>query len=341
MEIKLNNVTHRFGKITAVRDFSITIPENKLVVLLGPSGSGKSTILSLINGLLPPDEGEIYLGGKLSSTSRKIIIPPQYRQIGMVFQTLALWPHMTVRGNLEFVLKGKCPRDEMSGRIDKLLELTGLKDYAHTYPPYLSGGEQQRLALARALVINPRILLLDEPLSSLDRNLSRKLCAEIKTFHQQFSTTTLYVTHDQSEALMMADLVAVIEGGRLIQADTPEALYQRPVNKFVASFIGEGTLIEGELTKPDLVKTPLGEIPCLVNSAITDRKVKVLLRPENLRLNPAGHIKGKIISSEFTGDRWFIRVATTQKYTLAIWSDTARPEGEVFLDIHQPWIIPR
>lgn len=341
MEIRLNNISHRFGHITAVKDFSLTIPENKLVVLLGPSGSGKSTILSLINGLLPPDQGEIYLGGKPASASRQIIIPPQHRQIGMVFQTLALWPHMTVRGNLEFVLKGKCHRDEMSGRIDKLLELTGLKDYANTYPPYLSGGEQQRLALARALVINPMILLLDEPLSALDRNLSRKLCAEIKTFHKQFATTTLYVTHDQSEALTMADLVAVMQSGRLIQTDTPLAIYQRPANKFVASFIGEGTLIEGELSKPDLVRTPLGEMKCPVNPAISHKEVLVLIRPENIRLNPSGRIRAKIISSEFAGDRWFIRVTTAQNYALPLWSDTARPESEAFLDIHQPWIIPK
>jgi iron(III) transport system ATP-binding protein len=342
MEIRFNNISRHFGAISAIKDFSLIIPPQKLVVVVGPSGSGKSTLLALLTGLLAPSEGEIYIDEKLASSRQRILIPPRKRQIGMVFQTLALWPHMTVKKNLQFVLKGKCPKKEITNRINEILTLTDIKHYVDTYPAHLSGGEQQRVALARALVIKPRILLFDEPLSNLDKHLVKKLLPLIRKFHHEFATTTIYVTHDQSEALNLADLVAVVQNGRLIQVNTPKTIYQQPTNKFVASFIGEATLLEGELLKPDLVKTSLGEFKCIINEAISDKKICVLIRPENLQPHPQGNIKGKITAIEFKGENWFATITTADNIPLyATLYTEPQINTSISLSIINPvWIIP-
>ena len=340
MEIKFNNVSRSFGRINAVRDLSLTVPANKLVAVVGPSGSGKSTLLSLLTGLLSPDRGGIEIGGKPASGPGQIIIPPRQRQIGMVFQTLALWPHMTVRKNLSFVLKGKCPKSEMASRIDEILSLMGLSEYADTYPPNLSGGEQQRVALARALIIRPDIFLLDEPLSSLDRHLVAKLLPMIRRFHQEFKTTTIYVTHDQSEALGIADLVAVMKDGQLSQFDTPESVYYRPANRFVASFIGEAGILEGEVIKPGLVKTALGELGCIAGQAGSS-KVLAVIRPENLKSDQQGSIKGRIISAEFKGENWLATISTSGDVPLyARFTEQPQINTSVTLSVVKPvWVI--
>ncbi|MBI5778788.1 MAG: ABC transporter ATP-binding protein [Planctomycetes bacterium] len=363
MEIRFSNITRTFGTLTAIRDFSLTIPSGKLVAFLGPSGSGKSTLLSLLTGLLAPDAGEIYINNQLASGPGKIIIQPRQRKIGMVFQTLALWPHMTVRRNLEFALKGKCPKQEMTGQIDpalvspksdsakfsgnkgwvdQLLALTDLTGYADTYPPNLSGGEQQRVALVRALIVRPNIFLLDEPLSSLDRNLASKLLPLIRKFHDDFKTTTIYVTHDQSEALSIADLVAVIKDGQLSQFDSPETIYNRPANRFVASFIGDATLVKGELLKPDTVRTELGELKCQVNPKITDKDVWAIIRPENTQLNPSGTIKGVISAVQFKGENYLATITTASGLALNITSPSAMElKQQVSLSLTKPiWVIP-
>lgn len=342
MEIRFNNISRSFGAITAVNDFTLTIPSDKLVAFLGPSGSGKSTLLSLLTGLLAPDKGEIYIGNQLASGPGRIIIQPRQRNIGMVFQTLALWPHMTVRQNLEFVLKGKCPKPEMAERITQLLSLTDLAGYANTYPPNLSGGEQQRVALVRALIVKPSIFLLDEPLSSLDRHLASKLLPLIRRFHQDFKTTSIYVTHDQSEALSIADLVAVIDNGRLSQFDTPATIYSRPANKFVASFIGDATLVKGELLKPDMVKTGLGEFRCMVNPKITGKDVWTIIRPENVQVSPVGNIKGTVSAVQFKGENYLATITTASGLALNVTSPSALElKEQVSLSLANPlWVIP-
>lgn len=341
MEIRFNNVSRSFGRINAVRDLSLTVPANKLVAIVGPSGSGKSTLLSLLTGLLAPDQGGIEIGGKPASGPGQIIIPPRQRQIGMVFQTLALWPHMTVRKNLAFVLKNKCAKEEINKRIDEILSLMGLTEYADAYPPNLSGGEQQRVALARALIIRPDIFLLDEPLSSLDRHLVAKLLPMIRRFHQEFKTTTIYVTHDQSEALGIADLVAVMKDGQLSQFDTPEAVYHRPANRFVASFIGQAGILEGELIRLDCVKTALGELSCVANKA-GNTKVLAVIRPENLRHGTEGSIKGRVSNAEFTGENWLVTVTTPDNTTLYVrLNERPLPDTPISLSVTKPvWVIP-
>jgi iron(III) transport system ATP-binding protein len=342
MEIRFNNLARSFGTITAVRDFSLAIPAHKLVAFLGPSGSGKSTLLSLLTGLLAPDKGEIYINNQLASGPGKIIIQPRQRNIGMVFQTLALWPHMTVRQNLEFALKGKCPKTEMAGQIDKLLALTDLTGYADTYPPNLSGGEQQRVALVRALIVRPSIFLLDEPLSSLDRHLASKLLPLIRKFHEDFKTTTIYVTHDQSEALSIADLVAVINNGRLSQFNTPSKIYNQPANRFVASFIGDATLIKGELVRPDTIRTGLGELRCQSNPTITGKDVWAIIRPENAQLSPQGNIKGVISAVQFKGENYLVSITTASGIGLNVTStSTLKLNESVTLTLINPvWVIP-
>ena len=342
MEIRFNIISRSFGAITALRDLSLTIPSDKLVAFLGPSGSGKSTLLALLTGLLAPDKGEIYIGNQLASGSGKIIIQPRQRNIGMVFQTLALWPHMTVRQNLEFVLKGKCLKSEMDGQIDQLLALTDLAGYAATYPPNLSGGEQQRVALVRALIVKPGIFLLDEPLSSLDRNLASKLLPLIRKFHEDFKTTTVYVTHDQSEALSIADLVAVIDNGRLSQFDTPSKIYNQPANRFVASFIGDATLIKGELIAPGTVRTGLGELRCQTNPTITGKDVWAIIRPENAQLSPQGNIKGVVSAVQFKGENYLVSLTTASGIELNVTLPSALElKQSVSLSLANPvWLIP-
>ncbi|MFA5795050.1 MAG: ABC transporter ATP-binding protein [Candidatus Brocadiia bacterium] len=341
MEIRFKNVSVSFGNIGAISDLSFTAPAGKLLAVLGPSGSGKSTLLMLLTGLLAPDNGEISIGEQIVSSGNKILVAPRQRQVGMVFQTLALWPHMTVRQNIEFALKGKHPKDEITARVSEILSLTGLSDYAKTYPSNLSGGERQRVALARALVAKPEIFLLDEPLSSLDRHLSKKLLPLIREYHEKFHTTTIYVTHDQSEALNIADFVMVIKNGRMMQFDTPENIYHKPVNRFVASFMGDVNLLESKFASPDSVKTNIGEISCAPNDKLSGRNTIAVIRPENLTINNNGNIKGRVIACEFKGDNWLAEIdAGGNAPLLARFPDKPQAGAAVSLSINKPvWII--
>lgn len=237
MEIEFKHVSKRFGAINAVKDFNALFKARKLTALLGPSGSGKSTLLSLIAGLDAPDEGEIWMNGRVVSKARKVIVPPGKREIGMVFQSLALWPHMTAKENIKFVLKGRCNSREMGTKADEILGMADIGRYADSYPGNLSAGERQRLALARALVSRPKFLLLDEPLINLDRYLVKKLVKEIRSFHEKFETTTVYVTHDYTEALGLADEIIIIRNGKLVQAGTLTEIREHPADGFVTDFM--------------------------------------------------------------------------------------------------------
>ena len=246
MNIALSDVVKRFGTLEAVSHVSIEIQDGELFTLLGPSGCGKTTILRLIGGFHKPDQGVITFGGRDVTG-----IPPYERNIGMVFQNYALWPHMTIFDNVAYGLKlKKVSRENLAERVSHALGLVNLKGLEKRYPGELSGGQQQRVALARALVLNPDVLLLDEPLSNLDAKIRLQVRAEIRKLQKELAITTVYVTHDQEEALTLSDRIAVIEQGKLLQLGTPWDLYERPTNAFVADFIGINNLIPGRVEAP-------------------------------------------------------------------------------------------
>ena len=242
--VLIQRVGKRFGPVVAVDDLELAIDAGEFITLLGPSGSGKTTTLMMIAGFDHPDRGEIYIGGAPMGR-----VPPYRRGIGMVFQNYALFPHMTVAENIGFALRQRgASKQEMAVRLAETLEIVRLRGYDGRYPRQLSGGQQQRVALARAIIFNPRVLLMDEPLSALDKQLREELQFEIKRLHRQLGITFIYVTHDQREALIMSDRVAVMNEGRLEQLGTPADLYDRPANRFVATFIGESNVLEGMVT---------------------------------------------------------------------------------------------
>jgi len=243
--VELRGLTKRFGSLAVVDHVSLRIDHGQLVCLLGPSGCGKTTTLRLLAGFLEPSDGEIHVGDRLVSSSARTL-PPEQRKMSMIFQSYALWPHMTVAENIVYGLRlRKMDRDTIAKKLEAILETTKLEILAQRYPGELSGGQQQRVALARALVVEPETLLLDEPLSNLDANLREEMRFEIRRLHDEYRYTTVYVTHDQSEAMTTADLIAVMNGGRIDQLGTPEDIYDRPQSEFVARFIGASNVIKG------------------------------------------------------------------------------------------------
>ncbi|WP_245302204.1 ABC transporter ATP-binding protein [Bradyrhizobium sp. LTSP885] len=243
--MELRGLVKRFGSFVAVDDVSLTIDHGQLVCLLGPSGCGKTTTLRLIAGFLEPTGGEIRVGERLVSSKARTL-PPEQRNMSMIFQSYALWPHMTVAENIVYGLRlRKMDRDTIAKKLAAILATTKLEALAQRYPGELSGGQQQRVALARALIIGPETLLLDEPLSNLDANLREEMRFEIRRLHDEYRYTTVYVTHDQSEAMTTADLIAVMNAGKIDQLGTPEDIYARPESEFVARFIGAANVIKG------------------------------------------------------------------------------------------------
>jgi iron(III) transport system ATP-binding protein len=243
--VELRGLTKRFGSLTVVDDVSLRIDHGQLVCLLGPSGCGKTTTLRLIAGFLEPTDGEIHVGDRVVSSKARTL-PPESRKMSMIFQSYALWPHMTVTENIVYGLRlRKLDRDTIAKKLAAILETTKLEILAQRYPGELSGGQQQRVALARALIVEPETLLLDEPLSNLDANLREEMRFEIRRLHDEYRYTTVYVTHDQSEAMTTADLIAVMNAGKIDQLGTPEEIYDRPQSEFVARFIGASNIIKG------------------------------------------------------------------------------------------------
>src|SRR3712207_4144035 len=246
MAIEVRNVSKQFGDFTALDDVSLTVRDGSLTALLGPSGGGKSTLLRVIAGLEEPDAGTVHIEGD-EVTGR----PVKDRGVGFVFQHYAAFKHMTVRDNVAFGLTiRKTPKDEVRARVDELLALVHLDGLAGRYPSQLSGGQRQRMALARALAVQPRVLLLDEPFGALDANVRRELREWLRRLHDEVHVTTIFVTHDQEEALEVAEQVAVINEGRIEQAGTPDDLYDRPANQFVMGFVGPVAELDGKLVRP-------------------------------------------------------------------------------------------
>jgi iron(III) transport system ATP-binding protein len=286
--VRVENVVKRFGVVPALEGVSLEIEAGELYFLLGPSGAGKTTLLRCLAGLETPDQGRILFNGE--DVTR---VEPHLRQTGMVFQNYALWPHLNVADNVGFGLKQqRRTREEIAERVQEALVKVRLADQAGARIHQLSGGQQQRVALARALVIQPRCLLLDEPLSNLDARLRQELRVEIRRVCKETGLTTIYVTHDQKEALSLADRIAVLAAGRVRQIDTPGKLYRRPRDRFVADFIGETNFIEGEVLQAEAgsawVRTAIGEFEGALVEAdappVAGAKVALSIRPECLRL---------------------------------------------------------
>jgi iron(III) transport system ATP-binding protein len=243
-KLVLRNIVKRYGPVEAVSDFSIEMKKGEFVSLLGPSGCGKTTTLRMIAGFMPPTAGAIEMDGELIS-SRNAVVPPERRRMSMIFQSYAIWPNMTVGENVGFGLQvRKLPAAEIERRVNKILEVVQLGALKGRYPAELSGGQQQRVALARAIVVEPEVLLLDEPLSNLDANLREEMRFEIRRLHDEFKITTVYVTHDQSEAMVTSDRIVVMNKGRVEQVDAPHTLYAKPKSRFVAGFIGRTNFVE-------------------------------------------------------------------------------------------------
>ncbi len=291
--LTLRGLSKRFAGAgpAAVDGVDLTIPEGTLVTLLGPSGCGKTTLLRLITGFLQPDAGSILIGGEDVTH-----LPPHRRDIGMVYQSYALWPHMSVAENVAFGLEMRgVARAERARRVAEALALVGLAEYGDRAPTQLSGGQQQRVALARALVIRPRVLLLDEPLSSLDANLRKDLRFHIRELQQQLRVTTVFVTHDQEEALAVSDHVVLMRGGRIVQMGSGEELYRRPGSAFAMTFMGDANILDGIVSAIDTtgvrLATPLGELRCEPPAAVLraltiQERVRVGIRPEDVGLAP-------------------------------------------------------
>ena len=305
MRIAVRGLVKRFGTTTAVDGATLDVADGELFTLLGPSGCGKTTLLRLIAGFYRPDAGEIWFGER-----RVDGLPPYARNIGMVFQNYALWPHMTVRANINYGLRlRKLAADEIARRLEEGLRQVNLAGLEDRYPGQLSGGQQQRVALARALVLNPDILLLDEPLSNLDAKIRVQVRSEIRRLQQALGITTVYVTHDQEEALSLSDRVAVMREGRLQQVATPKELYERPANRFVADFVGTNNLIPGVCTEREaggiLVDTPLGMVQARSRDGlVAGMRCMLAVRPENVTLGGSGDnvFEGRVAVASYLGN---------------------------------------
>ena len=290
VEVRITDLVKTFGSLTAVDQVTLTVAPGELFFLLGPSGCGKTTLLRSVAGFHQPESGAVFIGDR--DVTR---LPPHARDTGMVFQSYALWPHLTVAENVAFGLKvRRRPRPEIRRRVAEALERVHMADRAAARPNQLSGGQQQRVALARALVIEPQCLLLDEPLSNLDAKLRLEMRQEIRRICKQAGLTALYVTHDQKEALSIADRLAVMRAGRIEQVGTPREVYRHPVNPFVAGFIGEANFLAGRVVEARAghvqVETPVGRLEATATRAnpVPGATVTLCIRPEAVQFAAPG-----------------------------------------------------
>jgi iron(III) transport system ATP-binding protein len=286
--ITISGLTKRFGDVAAVAGLDLEVRPGELVALLGPSGCGKTTTLRLVAGFLAPEAGEIRVGDRVLS-SASVVIPPERRRMAMIFQSYALWPHMTVAQNVAYGLRfAGAPRAEREPRVNEMLKAVQLAGYGARYPGELSGGQQQRVAVARALVVEPEILLLDEPLSNLDASLREEMRFEIRRLHERFAITTLYVTHDQAEAMVISDRVAVLRDGRVVQVGAPQELFEQPRTRFVAEFIGKTNLIDAVAEGPGTVTRGSLRLRVAADGLTPRAPAVVSIRPHQIVLGPPG-----------------------------------------------------
>lgn len=332
VDVRLEHVTKRFENVIAVDDVTVEVKEGRFFTLLGPSGCGKTTTLRIIAGLTRQDKGDIYFGEQLMND-----VPPHRRNTGMVFQTYALWPHMKVFDNVAFGLKfHKVPKEEGKHRVDEVLKLVGLEGLEKRLPSQLSGGQQQRVALARALVIEPQVLLLDEPLSNLDAKLRVQMRTEIKRIQKRLAITSIYVTHDQEEALSISDEIAIQDKGAIQQIGTPREIYEDPHNSFVAGFIGLANFLKGRISEIDetrLSSTVTTEEGVEIRTRLEAEgdwrrgsKVIASIRPEALTVYKHGSapsgvnkIEGSVRLTSYLGNLVRYEIETS-------WGDTLRAD---------------
>jgi iron(III) transport system ATP-binding protein len=314
--VSIRALTKRFAGAAAVNELDLEIGDGEFVSLLGPSGCGKTTTLRLLAGFLQPDAGEIRVSGNVISSAH-LLVPPERRNMSMIFQSYAVWPHMTVAQNVAYGLKFKrLSRHESEQKVAKLLGVVHLAELKDRYPAELSGGQQQRVALARALVVEPQILLMDEPLSNLDANLREEMRFEIRRLHEEFKITTVYVTHDQAEAMATSDRIAVIDRGRLVQVGDPGEIFDRPRTRFVAEFVGKANILTGSYNGSGLLQlndgTEIrvsgdGQAGRLINAAVCLRPHNILLVPNDAEARQFGErgyniFSGTIRRSIYFGD---------------------------------------
>src|SRR5437588_6396729 len=310
--IELRGVSKRYGGNVALLGIDVAIEDGEFFCLLGPSGCGKTTTLNLIGGFVGPSEGTIWLRGKRIDT-----LPPHKRPVNTVFQSYALFPHMSVRNNVAFGLKmDRVNRTEAGRRVDEALALVGLAEFGSRAPAQLSGGQQQRVAVARALVKRPAVLLLDEPLGALDLKLRQRLQVELSEIHREVGTTFVYVTHDQEEAMSMADRIAVMNQGQIEQLGTPFEIYRHPASRFVADFIGDANFLEVRVDGDLAVLADGTRVPC--EHAGVLGQASLMVRPEWLRVGdpnaaPATALIGRVLQSSFLGTR--LRIAVEMPYS--------------------------
>lgn len=331
--LELRGLTVRYGAVNAVDDISLTVKRGEFVSLLGPSGCGKTTTLQTIAGFVEPSAGSILLDG-----ADLISVKPAKRNLGVVFQNYALFPHMTVAANVGFGLKMRgVDRAARQHRVSEILKLVGLQGFADRFPRRLSGGQQQRVALARALAIEPRLLLLDEPLSNLDSKLREEMQIELRRIQHEVGTTTIMVTHDQGEALALSDRVVLMRQGRIEQTAKPGDIYDRPANDFVAEFLGRANSI------PALVRqNGSGCYAAFADYAIKMESVHSLgptiarLRPERIRFADAG-LRGRVSDQTFLGHHWFVHVDTVLGRIGIMTPNRGERPPEVDATVHLAW----
>jgi len=320
--VELDRVGKLYGSTRAVEDVSISVADGEFLVLVGPSGCGKSTLLRMVAGLEEISEGELRIGGSRANEKA-----PRDRDIAMVFQSYALYPHMTSRENMAFGLKvRKLPAAEIAERVDAAARLLEIEDLLERLPKDMSGGQRQRVAMGRAIVRQPEVFLFDEPLSNLDASLRSQMRGELKQLHGRLGTTMIYVTHDQVEAMTLADRIAILQGGVLQQVGSPESLYERPANRFVAGFIGSPAmnLLEARREGDCLI----GEGFSLALSAPTEAQSVVLgMRPHDLRLDPEGGLQGRVELIEPMGWEAHVHVALGEGVRLLCRVESAALRG--------------
>jgi len=338
----LRGLTKRFGSQTALDDVSLEIEHGQLVCLLGPSGCGKTTALRLVAGFIEPTAGEIALGDRLVSSPGRAL-PPEQRNVSMVFQSYALWPHMTVAENVAYGLGvKKLDRATIAKRVSAILATTHLAAFADRYPAELSGGQQQRVSLARALIVEPDTLLLDEPLSNLDANLREEMRFEVRRLHDAYRYTSIYVTHDQGEAMTTADKIAVMNAGRIEQLGSPEEVYERPRSEFVARFLGGSNIIRGKALDATHICFAGTPIECRGAALVAGVEVAVSIRQHDIalsnRVSPraANTLQGTVVRNVFLGGArdYLIEAANgTQLRVTAAAAESFAPGGPVWLTL--------
>jgi iron(III) transport system ATP-binding protein len=315
--IRLVDVKKDFGGVPALRGIDLTVEHGELLAVLGPSGCGKSTTMQLLAGFLAPDSGEVWADDRLLSSPRGVV-PPERRRMSLVFQSYAVWPHMTVFENIAFGLQmRKLAEGQIRERVQRMLDVVNLGGFERRYPHELSGGQQQRVALARALVVEPETLLLDEPLSNLDANLREQMRFEIRRIHERIKVATIYVTHDQAEAMVIADRIAVMNKGVIEQIGTPHEMYEHPHSRFVASFMGGANCLRANVLEPGLVRCGEARVRAAESEGFRPGDEVVLcIRPHAVRVHRLGNgiergenrLSGRLLQQVYLGDFQDLRI---------------------------------